>query len=149
MSLPSHLSLDLTLPTEHTYVRTTRRALGGYLDDAGVPAPLRDDLVLAIGEACTNVVQHAFPDGDGTLRLRLELRAGEVVVEVSDSGVGFEPFEQINHARGRMAVNGRGIEIMRRLVGEVEVESPPTGGTRIRLRQRIPADRLTASGVGS
>lgn len=135
-----HLSIDLTVPTQHAYVRTTRRAIAGYFDDAGLPERLRDDLVLAIGEACTNVVQHAFPDGEGTFRLVLDLRPEEIVVEVSDAGVGFEPFEQTIAPRGRLAVSGRGIEIMRRLVGAVEVESPTRdGGTRIRLRQSLPA----------
>jgi anti-sigma regulatory factor (Ser/Thr protein kinase) len=57
---------------------------------------------------------------------------------VSDAGIGFEPFEQTIAPRGRLAVTGRGIEIMRRLVAAVEVESPTRqGGTRIRLRQRL------------
>jgi serine/threonine-protein kinase RsbW len=142
-----HLSLDLTVPTQHQYVRTTRRAIAGYFDDAGVPERLRDDLVLAIGEACTNVVQHAFPDGEGTFRVVLQLRPEEIVVEVSDAGIGFVPFEQTIAPRGRLAVTGRGIEIMRRLVGAVDVESPTSeGGTRIRLRQRLTKAGAAATG---
>ncbi len=135
-----HLLLDLTVPTQHSYVRTTRRAIAGYFADAGLPERVSEDLVMAIGEACTNVVQHAFPNGDGTFRLVLDLQPDEVVVEVTDTGIGFEPFEQTLAPRGRLALTGRGIEIMRRLVGAVEVESPtPDGGTRVRLRQRLAA----------
>ncbi|MGH9077447.1 MAG: ATP-binding protein [Acidimicrobiales bacterium] len=145
------LTIDLVLPTLHSYVRTTRRAVAGWLEDAGLPAPLRDDLVMAIAEACNNVVQHAFPEGRGTFRLALQLQPGEVVVDVSDDGVGFEPIAQSVAPRGRLAGGGRGIEIMRRLVSAVEVESPTgQGGTRIRLRQTLPPERLSpAQGWGS
>ena len=133
-----HLSLDLTLPADHTFVRTTRRVVGAYLDNAGLPPALCDDLVLAVGEACSNAVQHAFPDGDGTFRVVLELRPQGIVVEVSDTGVGFQAFEQANAHGGRLDPAGRGIEMMRRLVGAVEVESPTaTGGTRIRLHHSL------------
>jgi anti-sigma regulatory factor (Ser/Thr protein kinase) len=134
-----HLDLDLTIPSNHRFVRTTRRAIGTYLDAAGVAPSLRDDLVLAIDEACTNVVDHAFPEGAGAICIRLELSAEEVVVEVSDAGVGFDALNQPLAARGRLAVKGRGIELMRRLVDAVEMESPaPAGGTRIRFRHALP-----------
>jgi anti-sigma regulatory factor (Ser/Thr protein kinase) len=140
---PMHLCLDLTLPSSHEFVRTTRRVVASYLEDSGVEDNQATDLVLAIGEACTNVVQHAFPDGGGTFRLILDLRPEEIVVEVSDAGIGFEPFEQAIAPFGHLAVSGRGIEIMRRLVTTVEVESPtPLGGTRLRLLQRLGVPAL-------
>lgn len=145
---PPVLTLDLTLPTEHTFVRTTRRAVAGWLEDAGVPEGVRTDVVMALGEACTNVVQHAFPTGDGVFRVHLELHEDEVVAEVTDRGVGFEAFEQATAARPRYAPRGRGFEIMRRLVEWVEVESAPRGGTRIRLRQALGDPTVARDGAG-
>ncbi len=135
-----HLELDLTLPSQHDFVRTTRRAIAAYLEAAGVPERLREDLVLAIDEACTNVVDHAFPAGGGAISVHLRLLPHEVVVEVSDAGVGFNAYDQPLSTPGRLAVKGRGIELMRRLVTTVEMESPAvTGGTRIRLRHPMPS----------
>jgi anti-sigma regulatory factor (Ser/Thr protein kinase) len=135
-----HLELDLTLPSNHDFVRTTRRAVAGYLEAAGVPERLREDLVLAIDEACTNVVEHAFPGGGGAISLQLRLMPREVVVEVSDAGVGFNAYDQPLSSPGRLAVKGRGIELMRRLVTTVEMESPAaSGGTTIRLRHAMPS----------
>ena len=99
-----------------------------------------DDVVLAVGEACTNAVQHAYPDGDGTFDLKVEVAADEVVAEVVDHGVGFEAFERTLKGGGTRAVAGRGLELIRRLVNEVEVISPlPSGGTRIRMRRVLKA----------
>ena len=139
------LCLDVTLPATYEFVRTTRKVIASYLEEAQVDASHASDLVLAVGEACTNVVQHAFPGSAGMFRLILDLRPEEIVVEITDAGVGFEPFEQAIAPFGRLAVSGRGIEIMRRLVTAVEVESPaPMGGTRVRLRQRLTVPALQA-----
>jgi anti-sigma regulatory factor (Ser/Thr protein kinase) len=138
-----HLCLDVSLPATYEFVRTTRKVVSSYLEEAQVEQDHAADLVLAVGEACTNVVQHAFPEREGTFRLILDLRPGEIVVEITDAGIGFEPFEQAIAPFGRLAVSGRGIEIMRRLVTAVEVQSPaPMGGTRVRLRQRLPVPAL-------
>ena len=50
-----------------------------------------DDVILALDEACSNVVKHAFPTGRGMYTLRADLRPEEVVIEVEDDGVGFDP----------------------------------------------------------
>lgn len=143
-----HLSFDLTLPTKTKFVATTRRAIIAYLRDFGVPEPTASDVMWAVDEACTNVVQHAFPGRDGLFQIRVDLRPEEVTIEVSDTGVGFDALAQSIRPCGRLAVSGRGIEMMRRLVTAVELESPTTeGGTRVRLRQALAVPARTEGAV--
>jgi anti-sigma regulatory factor (Ser/Thr protein kinase) len=60
-----------------------------------------------------------------------------VVIEIVDDGVGFDPMEC--QAGEVLDLSGRGLEIMRRLMTTVEVESPTArGGTRLRLRRQLP-----------
>lgn len=133
-----YLSFDLTLPTKTKFAATTRRAIIAYLRDFGVPEPTATDVMWAVDEAYTNVVQHAFPGGDGLFQIRVDLRPEEVTIEICDTGVGFDALAQPVQPRGRLAVSGRGIEMMRRLVSKVELESPTAeGGTRVRLRQAL------------
>lgn len=134
------ISLALTLPTKHEFVRVTRRALRDYLREADIDVPSADDVVLAVGEACTNAVQHAYPDGSGTFDVKVEVVGDEILAEVVDRGVGFEAFERTLAGGGTRAVAGRGLELIRRLVNEVEVLSPlPSGGTRIKMRRVLKA----------
>jgi serine/threonine-protein kinase RsbW len=133
-----HLTIALTLPTRHEFVRVTRRAIAAYLERAGVSKTASEDVALAVGEACTNAVQHAFPGGEGTFDVEVVLTDDQIIAEVRDAGVGFEAFDRAVPSNGQLAVAGRGLEIMRRLVQEVEVLSPaPEGGTRVRFRQPL------------
>ncbi|MFI0482917.1 ATP-binding protein [Actinomadura sp. 9N215] len=53
--------LVLCLPRDVETVQLTRGVLDASLKVLGVTAETRDDITLALGEACANVVQHADP----------------------------------------------------------------------------------------
>jgi serine/threonine-protein kinase RsbW len=133
-----HLTLALTLPSDERLLATTRRFIAGYMKGVGLPSDVTDEVILALDEACSNVVKHAFPEGRGTYELRADLRPEEVVIEVEDDGVGFDPMTDRVGAGGMLALAGRGLHIMRRLMTSVEVESPTSsGGTRLSMRRRL------------
>ena len=134
-----HLLLALNLPAEERLVPAARRAMAGFLLAAGVAPDTVDDVVLALDEACSNVLQHAFPSGNpGSYELRADFRPEEVVIEVADHGVGFDAMDW--RSATTLDLAGRGLDIMRRVMTSVEVESPrQEGRTRLRLRKRLVA----------
>ena len=140
------LSLDLSLPADTRLLAATRGTLRIYLRDFGAPREVMDDVVLAVDEACTNVLQHAYPDGavEENFRLHVDLQGDRIVIEVLDDGIGFDGFGYMTRSRRpgeseELASSGRGIDVMRRLMTTVEVESPTdTGGTRLRLIRQLP-----------
>jgi serine/threonine-protein kinase RsbW len=130
--------LELNLPADACLLPKTRWALSGYLEEVGAGPETVGDVILALDEACANVVRHAFPHGDGEYRLTAELSNDEVVVEIEDDGVGFNPFEQNGVGVEPEATSGRGLRLIRQLMTTVEVESPrPMGGTRVRMRKLL------------
>jgi serine/threonine-protein kinase RsbW len=127
----------MTLPRDERLLRATRRAVAACLEEFVASAEVVNDVVMALNEACTNVLRHAFPEVvGGTYRLRAELSAHEVMVEVVDEGIGFD---SMHHQAGDLlAVSGRGLDMLRRLMTTVEVESPgPNGGTRLLMRKAL------------
>lgn len=92
-------------------------------------------MILALDEACANVIRHAFPNGeDATFRLVAEIADDEVSIAVEDDGVGFTPEEiDLRDADTEMATHGRGLHIIRQLMTSVEVRSPTHNGTGTRL----------------
>jgi anti-sigma regulatory factor (Ser/Thr protein kinase) len=132
-----HLLLLLSLPAEERLVPAARSAIATFLLAAGVGGDTVDDVVLALDEACSNVLQHAFPSGlPGSYELRADFRPEEIVIEVADEGVGFDAMNW--RSPRTLDLAGRGLEIMRRVMTSVEVESPRQGGgTRLRLCKRL------------
>lgn len=83
--------LELTLPARAENVAVVRHALGGLGDALGLPDEALADLKLAVTEACTNVVLHAYPDGEGDLAIAATVGVDRITVAVRDAGRGMGP----------------------------------------------------------
>lgn len=134
------LVVDLTLPTEVRLIARTRRIFRDYMEELGVDRDDAHDVVLALDEACTNVIRHAFPSGEECFRLQAQLSDGEVVVVVEDEGVGLPSEDLVVAPRPADldATSGRGMQIIRELMTTVEVETAPKRqGTRLEMRKDL------------
>src|SRR5687768_17225149 len=79
--------LVLTLPARAENVAVVRHAFGGLGDVMDVADQTLSDIKLAVTEACTNVVVHAYPGGeDGPLGVRATVDEATLTVVVSDQG---------------------------------------------------------------
>jgi len=98
-----------------------------WLDGRAVGQPLQQTLLLAVGEACANSIEHAYRDTDpGHVEVDMSQSTDEgFLVEIRDSG-SFRP------AVARED-RGRGTEIMQRLTADFSRESTSTG-TVVRFR---------------
>jgi serine/threonine-protein kinase RsbW len=124
----------LTIPARPEYITLGRLALTAI---AGV-RPLSDetlhDLKLALTEACTNSVKHAYADGgEGIVDILYELEPDRLAVEVGDAGPGFEPGDGNGHDGDDLSEGGLGIEIIRAVTDEVEIAEREGGGSRLRF----------------
>jgi serine/threonine-protein kinase RsbW len=126
-------SVRLTFPARPEYITLGRLALTAI---AGV-RPLSDetlhDLKLALTEACTNSVKHAYDEaGGGSVDIVYELRSDRLAVEVGDAGTGFDPHKTDSNG-DELEEGGLGIAIIRALTDEVEIAEREGGGSRLRF----------------
>ena len=127
-------AVRLTIPAKPEYITLVRLALTGL---AGL-RPLSDetlgDLKLAVTEAASNSVRHAYGNGngDGTVEVVYEFENDRLIVEVYDNGQGFV-HEHAGADRDELDEGGLGIAIIQALADEFEVGARP-GGTGSRLR---------------
>jgi serine/threonine-protein kinase RsbW len=132
------LILQLVLPADARLLPRTRRAIAEYLGEIGASREHVDDVILALDEACANVIRHAFPDADdATFRVVAEISDDEVEMSVEDEGVGFQP--DLVDLRDSDGTGGRGLRMIRELMTSVEVRSPTElgVGTRLEMRKRL------------
>ena len=86
--------LDLLLPVEPTSVAAARSAVRDVAERAGACPGAVEAARIAVSEACTNVVLHAYRDRDpGRMHLRASVEDRELSVSVSDHGIGLAPRE--------------------------------------------------------
>jgi serine/threonine-protein kinase RsbW len=129
-------TVELTLDARPQNLALIRLALGGAAANAGAPREIVSDLKLAVTEACTNVIQHAY-GGDpaaGEIVVRYTVEPGALSVEVEDTGSGFE-LDAPSTGRERNG-GGNGLMIIRVLTDELSVSSADTG-TRVAFVKRF------------
>ena len=84
--------LLLSLPARAENVAVVRHAFGGLGDVLELPEQTLSDIKLAVTEACTNVVVHAYPDrDDGPLGVQATLDERTLTIVVTDEGRGVLP----------------------------------------------------------
>jgi serine/threonine-protein kinase RsbW len=126
-------TVRLTIPAKAEYITLVRLALSGLAQSHPLPDETLGDLKLAVTEACSNSVRHAYRDGHpGSVEIVYELHPDRLVVEVADAGGGFTADETAGRD-GLLSEGGLGIEIIRELADELEV-GPGEGGQGSRLR---------------
>src|SRR5215207_385166 len=80
--------IRLTLPARPENVAVVRHVVDALADALGLPAAVTDDMRLAVTEACTNVVRHAYAGPEGTIDVVVRPRREALEVMVSDTGRG-------------------------------------------------------------
>jgi anti-sigma regulatory factor (Ser/Thr protein kinase) len=90
-ALEAMRSVRLRVPARAEYIALARLALSGLADLVAFPDELLADLKLALTEAVSNSVRHAYADGAGFVSISYELTGDALAVEVVDDGKGFDP----------------------------------------------------------
>jgi len=134
-------TVKLELPCLPQYLMVARLTAGGCGHRANLSVEDIEDLKVAVAEACTNVINHAFDaavkPAQRKIVLRFLPRNHELTVEVEDEGKGFDP-EQIEREKrsGLEGEGGLGFGLMRELTDSLKIESAPGSGTKVTMVKR-------------
>ena len=128
----------LTIPAKAEYITLCRLALSGLSRLRPLPDETIADMKLALTEACSNSIRHAYEDGrEGVVEIVYDLRPDRIAIEVADEGAGFEPREGQPGPDG-LNESGLGIAIIRSLADEFELGRREDGrGARLRFAKLL------------
>jgi len=119
--------LQLHLPAITSSLVTLRRALRRWLTDNQADPDDVIEVLIAVGEAAGNAVEHAYGPGDATFDVQGSVRAGELDICIRDYGSWRPP-------RGQN--RGRGTMLMQQLMDDFEVTTT-SEGTEVRMRRTL------------
>jgi serine/threonine-protein kinase RsbW len=138
--------VKLTIPAKAEYISLCRLALTGLFRARPLSDETLADLKLALTEACSNSVRHAYANAEGHVEISYRLTGEAVEIEVSDDGGGFDPGTAAAAIDG-LTEGGLGIAIIRTVADELEIGPRSDGrGSRLRFVKSLSDESVTLSG---
>jgi serine/threonine-protein kinase RsbW/stage II sporulation protein AB (anti-sigma F factor) len=127
-------SLRRSLPAVPSSVTALRTEVAAFATRAGIGDPVLTGVKLAVSEAVTNAVVHAYVDAEqpGEVRLVASLEGDHMHVTVCDDGCGMVP-------RLDSPGLGVGLPFIAHATDTLDIEHGDGGGTRLRMSFRIAA----------
>ena len=122
--------LQLTLPARAENVAVVRHAFGGLGEALDLPEQTLADIKLAVTEACTNVVIHAYPESEGPMEVDASLREDRLAIVVRDEGRGMLP-------RPDSPGLGLGLPLIATLAESLELARGVDDATEVRMTFRL------------
>lgn len=125
---PWRLLLDREFPADTAALADIRNAVRAACREAGCPSQCEEQLLLAVNEACMNVIQHGYRFAPGqTLRLQLVERGPGLAVRVLDRAPPVSDRELRPRDLDQLRPGGLGVHFMREVMDGVSCLAPPPG----------------------
>jgi len=119
------------LPARPENVAVVRHVLGAFADVFDLPEKTLADIRLAVTEACTNVVRHAYDEDGGRLDVAVRPLADRLEIFVADEGRGIAPSTDRSGP-------GFGLPMIARLADAMEIDRTVDAGSRLAMTFRRP-----------
>ena len=119
--------VSLIVPAVPDSIAVIRQTVSGICEALGADTRAVGDIKLAATEACTNVVLHAYTNGDtGTIEVDAYAAEDELRLLVRDHGAGMTPAPM---AEGL----GLGLPLIAALTSTLTILEPENGGTEVSM----------------
>lgn len=133
-------TINLECPAEAKYIAIIRLITSRLAKRSGFPEEGVEDIVMATGESCVNVIRHAYKNNNlnfRTINVRFLIYPKKLVLIVKDYGRGFDhQFVQRYIKRADVGTPekvGLGIFLIKALMDEIEYDSSIDKGTQVRM----------------
>ena len=121
-------ALNESYPATPEAVPLARRALAAVAAAAGAAGDRLDEIRLAVSEALTNAVVHAYRNGEaGHVHVTAAVASDELWVLIGDDGRGLHAW---NDSRGL----GIGLSLISGLSDDLSIVTRASGGTEVQMR---------------
>jgi len=131
--------LELRFPARAAELKRTRDAVRESVEACGCSAKSTADIVLAIDEACQNIIRHAYcGESDEVIELDIDQRGHDLVFSLTDRAPAIDPSQVKPRDLDDVRPGGLGTHFIRRVMDVVEFSRPASGrGNLLKMVRRI------------
>jgi len=134
----------LEVPADPLAMFIVREVVGKISSRIGFDEDETDKLVLAVDEACTNVIRHAYENsGDERIIITFTLRMDCFEIMIRDFGRGADPATFRGRDLNEIRPGGLGIHFIKSAVDKIEYDRPPGGGMLLKMTKFMPGQEKT------
>lgn len=133
---------ELLIKSRTENLTTVRDFISSVVKEVNIPQDITGDVVLAVDEACTNIIKHAYkflPDGD--INIKIKYSPKKIIVEITDHGTPFSPdtvpTPDLKKYFEEKRVGGLGMYLMKSLMDNVEYKSVPGKYNQVFLTKKL------------
>ncbi len=133
------MALTLKFPSDPKKLRMVRERVQDTCEDVGCTKKAISDVVIAVNEACMNIIQHAYKgEHSGNIELEMQVLEDRLVIEITDYA---EPVD-INLIKPRaledIKPGGLGTHFMQEIMDEINYENlNDRTGNRLKMIKKI------------
>lgn len=138
--MPQERHFHLDVGSRFENIELVQVVLRDSLERLGVDEDTRHWVDVAVREAVANAIKHGNAQDPGKqVHVDLFREGDEVVIQVEDEGIGFDPDQLQNPLapENLLKPNGRGIFYMKSFMDDIHYGPRPGGGTIVTLRKKV------------
>jgi len=142
---------ELKVDNRLEYLSIIRDFISRAMRQIGAKERSISEVQLAVDEACTNVIMHAYSGRKGMVKLALELVGDDLIVTIRDRGKPFDPGSvpppDLGADLNERRIGGLGMYFMRKLMDEVSYSFDAEEGNKLTMRKHLITKNSDLDGV--
>ena len=133
---------ELRVKSKTENLSEIRDFVSGSARGAGIPEATVENIILAVDEACTNIIKHAYKlSPEGEIIIKIDYDEEKFTVMIIDYGKSFEPervpLPDLQKYYREHRVGGLGMYLMKSLMDDVTYTSIPGKYNQVLLSKNI------------
>jgi len=134
---PPDPAMQRVFPARAEALATIRAVVADTLAGLGASAAATADCVLAVDEACQNIIRHAYKGGEGDIVLHVAREERDIVIRLMDFAPPVDPAKLVPRPLDEVRPGGLGTHLMQSVMDKVGFRPPPPGiGNLLELVKR-------------
>ncbi len=134
---------ELVIPNQTERLKDVRQFVAEAAQQFGFAEDDCNKITLAVDEACTNIIKHAYNyERNNTIRLHISMHGTIFEITITDQGKPFDPNlitpPNMREYLTKFKRGGLGVYLMKTVMDKVEYDFKPGPVNRVRLTKYLP-----------